>query len=207
MSVHSIAAVNEKLFDINLVLEGQRLNIPSSGVSNTNKDSMWRIRLYCIKARDRYQHSLTTFVGAGTGAGHGNHNVFTVLYPRNLPPVRTTGYILVVVPLIAFCIGCIINVFHQRVGEYLKRPVVNKSNVHHPRSRNIHWKTALSDIREAEVLDDESGQDSQTPHEDPSPVSFEDMSHAYTKIEPAYQKFLSECGMSESGYWRGGSPE
>lgn len=46
----------------------------------------------------------------------------------------------------------------------------------------------------------------QNPPED-LPVPFEDISHAYTKLEPAYLKFLSECGMSKWGYWRGGSLE
>lgn len=35
--------------------------------------------------------------------------------------------------------------------------------------------------------------------------SFEDESHAYSKLEHDYQKFLSECGISKWGYWRGGS--
>lgn len=35
----------------------------------------------------------------------------------------------------------------------------------------------------------------------------EDSSHAYTKLEHEYQKFLSECGMSEWGHWRGGSSD
>lgn len=35
--------------------------------------------------------------------------------------------------------------------------------------------------------------------------SFEEVSHAYDKLEHEYQKFLSECGISNSGYWRGGS--
>lgn len=34
----------------------------------------------------------------------------------------------------------------------------------------------------------------------------EDASHAFDKLEGDYQKFLSECGMSSYGYWRGGSP-
>lgn len=36
---------------------------------------------------------------------------------------------------------------------------------------------------------------------------FEDTSHAYNKLEGDYQKFLSECGMGNYGYWRGGSPQ
>ncbi|RVW29132.1 hypothetical protein CK203_096781 [Vitis vinifera] len=35
--------------------------------------------------------------------------------------------------------------------------------------------------------------------------SAEEVSHAYGKLEHDYQQFLSECGISKWGYWRGGS--
>lgn len=47
----------------------------------------------------------------------------------------------------------------------------------------------------------------QDPAEDKTQTSFEDMSHAYGKLENDDEKFLAECGMSQWGYWRGGSPE
>lgn len=43
--------------------------------------------------------------------------------------------------------------------------------------------------------------------EDEEPLHFEDTSRAYNKLEDDYHKFLSECGMSNWGYWRGGSPK
>ncbi|XP_060961521.1 uncharacterized protein LOC115699687 isoform X3 [Cannabis sativa] len=47
-----------------------------------------------------------------------------------------------------------------------------------------------------------------TPHdqsEDLVEISFEESSHDYRKLEQDYQEFLTKCGMSNWGYWRGGS--
>ncbi|KAF5192583.1 transmembrane protein, partial [Thalictrum thalictroides] len=197
VSLYSIALFNEKVVDINIVFEGQRLNIPLSGVNNSKSDSMWKIRLYYINARDSCQRSLNNL------GRHDNLRVVTMLSSHHLPPAKTTGFFLVLVPLVAICIRCIIGAFQRKVGKDLKHRVIN----HHRGSKSIRWKTALSDITELDVLDAESGPDFTNPPEDQPPVSLEEMTHAYTKIEPAYQKFLSECGMSESGYWRGGSPD
>lgn len=41
--------------------------------------------------------------------------------------------------------------------------------------------------------------------EDQTEISLEEASHAYRKLEHDYQEFLSQCGMSKWGYWRGGS--
>lgn len=41
----------------------------------------------------------------------------------------------------------------------------------------------------------------------PVDVSLEDVSGNYRELEMDYQKFLSECGITDSGYWRGGLPE
>ncbi|PIA47133.1 hypothetical protein AQUCO_01400082v1 [Aquilegia coerulea] len=151
VSLYTITLFNEEVVDANLVFEGQRLNIPSSGINNSKSDSMWKIRLYCINARDRCQRSLNTL------GRHENHKVFTMLSSHHLPPAKTTGYVLVLVPLVAFCIRCIIGAFQRRVVKDLKHRVVNEPNQHHRGSRSIRWKTALSDITELDVLDAESG--------------------------------------------------
>lgn len=44
----------------------------------------------------------------------------------------------------------------------------------------------------------------QSPSEDEQ-ISVEDLSHAYKKLDQDYEKFLSECGLSKWGYWRGGT--
>lgn len=69
------------------------------------------------------------------------------------------------------------------------------------------WKHALSDIREPDNLDGEPILNSTGTSADQDQNSFEEVSHAYDKLEHEYQKFLSECGISNSGYWRGGSTD
>ena len=45
----------------------------------------------------------------------------------------------------------------------------------------------------------------QNPSEAQTQGSAEEVSHAHAKLEHDYQQFLSECGISKWGYWRGGS--
>ncbi|KAL5704090.1 hypothetical protein ACHQM5_022563 [Ranunculus cassubicifolius] len=198
-SVQSIVRVNEEIVDRNLVFEGQLINIPVSGISNANK-VIWNTGVNCIKARDRCYHSLKIL------GGHSNHWILSTLPSPRFLPAKTNGYFLVLVPLIAVCIRLIIQAIQHRLHHDLNRKMVNKPNEQHLGSRGIRWKTALNDLREMDTLDSEPGKDFLDPLDD-QPVSLEEMSRAYTKIEPAYQKFLAECGMSESGYWRGGSSE
>ncbi|KAK4567639.1 hypothetical protein RGQ29_003409 [Quercus rubra] len=120
---------------------------------------------------------------------------------------KTTGYFLVLVPLIAFCVRCIISALHTRVAGKFRHQVVNESEGRRHGCRSMRWKSALSEILEPDTLDAVSSSHSNSLSEDQSQVSFEEEPRAYDKLEQDYQKFLSECGMSEWGHWRGGSPE
>ncbi|XP_058075869.1 uncharacterized protein LOC131224502 [Magnolia sinica] len=194
----AIVAVNADIVDIDLVLEGQRLNIPPSA-KEAQMDSASTNQLDHCNIHERCQSS-SSILGA-----HENQRIFTLLSSQHIQLAKPTGYFLVLVPLIAFCIRCIIGTFHHRLPKQLKHQAVNESKGHHQRSRSERWKSVL--IRESDVADAESRQDLVNPSDDQSQVPFEDISRAYTKLEPAYLKFLSECGMSKWGYWRGGSLE
>lgn len=63
---------------------------------------------------------------------------------------KYTGYFLVVVPLIAFCIRCMIGAFHAKVAQ-------SEEIQHEP--KRTRWKYALSDITEADIPDAESTSD------------------------------------------------
>ena len=43
--------------------------------------------------------------------------------------------------------------------------------------------------------------------DDEEQLHLEDSSRDFNELEGDYEKFLSECGMSSYGYWRGGSPQ
>ncbi|XP_077224749.1 uncharacterized protein LOC143858042 [Tasmannia lanceolata] len=208
VSIHAIAAVNENIVDVDFVLEGQRLSIPLDA-EKTRMVPTWK-RLSTLRdVRLRCQSSFNI-----SGALE-NHKIFTVPSSHHLQLAKTTGCFLVLVPLTAFCIRCITGAFHHRVASELKQRAINESKVHHHGSRSVRWRSVLNDIREPDV-DAETRQDSfSNPEDEPMQnnpgdepqVPFEDISHDYTELELAYQKFLSECGMSRWGHWRGGSPE
>ncbi|KAH9781487.1 hypothetical protein KPL71_008496 [Citrus sinensis] len=198
VSVYSIAAVNKNIVDVDLVFEGQRLNIPSS--VREELQAIWRNRLPSFDLKETLQHSLNVFDGPL------DKKYFIMEITHGLPQAKTTGYFLVVVPLIAFCIRCMIGAFHTRIAGGSGHQVANGSKGRHPGSKTVRWKSALRDIIE-EDLDSGSRPRTNDPVEEQDQaqplVSFEESSHAYRKLEDDYEKFLSECGMSKWGYWRG----
>lgn len=202
VSVYSIAAVNKNIVDVDLVFEGQKLKIPSS--VGEQLQAIWRNRLSSLDLKEIQQRSLNIFYGLL------DKRHFTSQITHGLPQAKTTGYFLVVVFLIAFCIRCVIGAIHTRIAGASGRQVANGSKGHHHGSKTVRWKSALHDIIE-EDLDSGSRPQTNDPGEDQdqaqAQVSFEESSHAYRKLEGDYEKFLSECGMSKWGYWRGGSPE
>ncbi|KAG4166247.1 hypothetical protein ERO13_A13G118401v2 [Gossypium hirsutum] len=192
LSVHSIAAANKNIVDINLVFQGQLLNIPSSSLLDTQLDRAKKSRLWqSIRA-----------LKAPSG-----QKFFTMITSHCLSnQAKSTGYFLVLVPLIAFCIGCIISTLHTRVSRSIKHQAADKSQAHHPGAKGRRWKSALSDLVEGDVFDSELGLDSNSTSEDEANIQNEEASEDYGRLEHDYQKFLSECGISKWGYWRGGSP-
>lgn len=72
---------------------------------------------------------------------------------------KTTGYFLVLVPLIAFCIRCINSVLCTRVAGYLRREDIIEPKQHHEVPKSKRWKSALLDARELDVSDPESKSD------------------------------------------------
>ncbi|KAL8059975.1 hypothetical protein ABFX02_03G122600 [Erythranthe guttata] len=179
----SAAANDKEMADVDLVSDGQNRN--SARVCN----------LEGTKLHEHHQLSNTT-------VSKQPNQIFYLLSSHQLPLVaKAGGSFLVLVPLMAFCISCIIGTFRNRVLRNPRHKASNKYGVqHHNKSHNSpRWKN---------VLDAESEPDNSHPlYEDQEQVNFEDASHANTKLEDDYQKFLSECGMSNWGYWRGGSPK
>ncbi|KAK6944559.1 hypothetical protein RJ641_025661 [Dillenia turbinata] len=134
--------------------------------------------------------------------GNLNGKLFTLVTSQShkLTHAKATGYFLLLVPLIAFCIRCIIGAFQIRVAGGSKHKTL--TDVHLPEVTSSRWKSALIDIREPEKAHPRP--DLSNFREDQAQIHYEEMAHAYSKLEQDYKKFLSECGMSKSGYWRGG---
>ncbi|KAK8651614.1 hypothetical protein V6N13_141211 [Hibiscus sabdariffa] len=192
VSVHSIVAANKNIVDIDLVFEGQLLNIPAPSLLDTQLDRAKKSRLWrSIRA-----------LKAPSG-----QTFFTMLTSHRLSnQAKSTGYFLVVVPLIAFCIGCVISTFRTRVARGIRQLAGDKSQALHHGAKGMRWKSALSDTVEGDVFDSELGLDSNSPSEDEAYIQYEEAPEDYGRLQHDYQKFLSECGISECGYWRDGSP-
>ncbi|KAB1210930.1 hypothetical protein CJ030_MR6G019679 [Morella rubra] len=126
--------------DIDLVFKVLHLNIPSA------------------IGEEQYQTVISWFRGIKLPENHlGSLNIldrlleqktFTVLSSHCLPHAKTTGYFLVLIPLIAFCVRCIIAAFQTRVTGELKEELVSESEGRHQKCRSMRWKSALSDTRE-----------------------------------------------------------
>ncbi|XP_042483388.1 uncharacterized protein LOC122063748 isoform X2 [Macadamia integrifolia] len=201
VSIQEIAEANATIVDVDLIFEGQFLNIPFSVCKESLMGYSWKNWEPSCKTQERCQRALNLF------GRHEDHKIFTMLSSNQLLLVKRTGYFLVLLPLIAFCIRCIMDAFHLRVNKNLKHQAPSESEAYCHGSRTMRWKSALSELTEQDALDDESRQDSVKYPEDQSQVPFEDLSHSYSELGPAYQKFLSQCGMNKFGYWRGGSPD
>ncbi|XP_056164593.1 uncharacterized protein LOC115686794 [Syzygium oleosum] len=196
--IHTITTLNKSIVDLDLVYEGQVLKIPLSKrcTEKTEKKKLLEFDLQqkqwkTSKMLDRFSKKRN----------------FTVLISHQLPYAKTTGYFLVLVALIAFCIRCINSVLCTRVAGYLRREDIIEPKQHHEVPKSKRWKSALLDARELDVSDPESKSDVGCPSEDQAQSSSEDGFQAYGKLEEDYEKFLSECGISYSGYWRGGLDE
>ncbi|XP_068648974.1 uncharacterized protein [Aristolochia californica] len=141
------------------------------------------------------------------GSALGSPKILSLISCNRLEIAKQPGYFLVLVPLIAFCIRCIVGKFGHQIAKLWKHGAVNESMTHHDSLKNIRWKSALCDTLELEVINEESSERSVKSPADQSGVHNEDIFKAYATLEPAYLKFLSECGMGKRGYWRGSLSE
>ncbi|KAK3426528.1 hypothetical protein EUGRSUZ_F02959 [Eucalyptus grandis] len=201
--IHPIVTLNKSIVDHELVYEGQVLKIPLSKRYAEKTEKKKLLKKFDIPQKHRNASKMLD--------AFSQQKSFTVLISHQLPYAKTTGYFLVLVPLIAFCIRCITSVLCTRVAGYLRREDNIEPKQHHQVPKSKRWKSALLDAKELDVSDPESKSDIgtfvQCPSEDQAQSSSGDTFQAYGKLEEDYQKFLSECGISNSGYWRGGLDE
>ncbi|KAH6775143.1 hypothetical protein C2S52_012704 [Perilla frutescens var. hirtella] len=196
--VLEIAASNEEIADVDLVFEGQQLKIPSAVAQCAQV-----CHFEGYKLREHHFPSGSPRLGFHIRQWN---QIFTMPSFHQFPIAKTACSFPVLVPLVAFCIVCIMGAFQIILAKNSRHQAAKKSGVHH-HSSSARWKTALSDLRDPDSLDAESAPDSDPSSDEKEQLRFEDVSHAYTKLEGDYQKFLSQCGMSNYGYWRGGSPQ
>lgn len=195
--VYAIADTNTNIKDVNLVHDPHKLKIPSTAAKVTQQCISEKRMLSTFDSPEGHQSS------SDLTGGRFINMISTARSSRLLQHATATGFflLLVLVPLIAFSIRCLIGAFNNKVG-------VNESKKHHLGPKSKRWRSALSDLREPDIFVGDSKSSYSNASEDGGEIPPEEVSHAsYTEVERDYQKFLSDCGMSKWGYWRGGSPE
>ncbi|XP_051123573.1 uncharacterized protein LOC127246327 isoform X2 [Andrographis paniculata] len=200
---------NTNIVDVKIIFEGQRLrmNIPSGSAAVDGFPG-------ACHPEGNELHKMASGPGRGL-SGRRWYPIVTVPTPSKLPPAKITGSFLVLVPLVAFCIRCIMAASQKRATKSLRHEGASDARL--GRHGSMRWKAVLSDLNDPEALDMASEPDSEVcaeeeeEEEEQLHLDLEDIasghSHSYnSKLEDEYEKFLSECGMSKWGYWRGGSP-
>ncbi|XP_073294648.1 uncharacterized protein [Primulina huaijiensis] len=79
---------------------------------------------------------------------------------HHLLRAKTTGSFLVPVPLVIFCIRCIMVATRNRNARDLINQEPQMSGVHHRMSKITRCRTALSDLRDPDTMDTECEPDS-----------------------------------------------
>ncbi|KAJ6885199.1 hypothetical protein NC652_032022 [Populus alba x Populus x berolinensis] len=152
VSLYSVAAANKNKLDVDLVFEGQLLNIPASAPADTQVYQVKKCESPSFDQLERLQNFMKIM------DGFLNQKPFitvTTSVCHMLSSAKATGYFLVLVPALAFCIRCIIGAFHTRARRNLGCQASNESRRHHDVPESKRWKHALSDIREPDNLDGE----------------------------------------------------
>ncbi|KAJ6757838.1 hypothetical protein OIU74_027004 [Salix koriyanagi] len=125
-----VSAANKNILDADLVSEGQFLNIPASAPAGTQVYQVKKCESPSFDHLKRLQNSMKIMDGVL------NRKPFIMVTTHHLPHAKATGYFLVLVPALAFCIRCVI-------GGIMMCP------------ESKRWKHALNDIREPDNFDGE----------------------------------------------------
>ncbi|WCJ34884.1 hypothetical protein M5689_016165 [Euphorbia peplus] len=180
VSIDLIKAADKNTMDVDLLLKYQLLN-----TLNFAREPSQLIKKNAFSSVHR--------VGIGF---HGNseEKPLKMLTPHALPHGKSNGYFLVLVPLIVLiCITCIVRAFSTRVPKDNGSKASDESTKHKHQPKSSRWRHALSYNSET----DDVVSVLQSAPDDEDENLFE---NSYSKVETDYQKFLSECGISESGY-------
>ncbi|KAK3229939.1 hypothetical protein Dsin_001820 [Dipteronia sinensis] len=108
-----------------------------------------RLSISDLRLRGTHRRSLKMYYS--TQITHSLPHAYPFFYQA-----KPTGYLLVLVPLTVFCIRCMIGAFHTRVAGNMRNQAVNESRGHLHHLKSMRWKSALSDITEADTLDSDS---------------------------------------------------
>ncbi|KAG7557267.1 hypothetical protein ISN44_As11g032480 [Arabidopsis suecica] len=131
-----------------------------------------------LRRQEKYSETVST---AENLSGQNQHN---------LPHLNTGVLFTSLLPVLGFCIVCIIGTLHT---------IISRKSLqdHHHGSKRTRWRTTLIDWNEPFASDEhDSSPDYKVASTNQEAT--DEMNEAYNRVELEYKRFLLECGVSES---------
>ncbi|CAH8272777.1 unnamed protein product [Arabidopsis lyrata] len=166
---------SSRLDDLNFE-EKHHDDVPSSVIDDAKMNTTEE--LPDLRQQEKYSETVST---ADNLSGHDHHN---------LPHLNTGVLFTSLLPVLGFCIVCIIGTLHTIIS---RKP----SQDHHHGSKTTRWRTALIDWNEP-LASDEHDSSPEYRVASTNQEANDEMNEAYNRVELEYKRFLLECGVSES---------
>ncbi|KFK32038.1 hypothetical protein AALP_AA6G192000 [Arabis alpina] len=165
--------------------EETHTDVPSSVIDDSSKMNTTE-ELPDLRRKEKYRETVST---AENHSGKNHHN---------LPHLSTGALFTYLLPVLGFCIVCIIGALHRVISRNLENSGERKaSQDHHPSSESTRWRSALNDWNE-QLGSDEHDLSPEDKVGSANQEATEEVDEAYSRVQLEYKRFLSECGVSES---------
>ncbi|CAA7033271.1 unnamed protein product [Microthlaspi erraticum] len=132
-----------------------------------------------LRRQEKYIETVSTTENA---SGQNHHD---------LPHFNTGALFNTLLPVLVFCIVCIIGTLHTIISRKTSQ------GHHHHGSKRTRWRTALSDWNEP-LASDEHDSSPEYKVGSANQEATDEADEAYSRVELEYKRFLLECGVSES---------
>lgn len=192
VSVDNLEETNESCILSDLVYVEQPTDVPSSVLGDSQMSAVEKLPDSSPEEK-RYETMNTSYDRSGQKQ-------------LSFPHLETDTLIAILLPTIAFCIACILMAIRGKCSKNSVNPAAKTPRVHHQGSRRTRWRSVLGEWSDLHAADE---QDTLPDHRVTlgEEEALEEKCGGYSRVEREYQRFLSECGITEHGNWRGGSSE
>ncbi|VVB08674.1 unnamed protein product [Arabis nemorensis] len=166
--------------------EETHANVPSTVIYDSSKMNTTE-ELPDLPRKEKYRETIST---AENLSGKNHHNI---------PHLNTGALFTNLLPVLGFCIICVIGTVHRIISRNLEKLGGRKESQghHHGSEERTRWRSALSDWNEP-LASDEHDSSPENRVGSANQEAMEEVDEAYNRVELEYKRFLSECGVSES---------
>ncbi|ESQ38578.1 hypothetical protein EUTSA_v10028904mg [Eutrema salsugineum] len=164
-----------RLDDLNC--EEKRDAVPSSVIDDSKMKTTEE--LPDLRREEKYLETVST---VDSLSGHKHHK---------FPHLNTGAMFTSLLPVLGFCIVCIIGTLHTIISRKTSRGQYNGS-------KRTRWRTALSDRDEPLASDEHDSSPEYRVDSSNQEATDHEVNEAYSRVELEYKIFLLECGVSES---------